>query len=93
MCKSEDISSRAFTPISREPPWEGLFCPQEVEEWKQVVEHYSTNNCTLFEEAKNPSPVPMSPSPTGGGRRRGQVSPRLDTRQNTCTYVFVVLYI
>ena len=92
MCKSEDISSRAFTPISREPPWEGLFCPQEVEEWKQVVEHYSTNNCTLFEEAKNPSPVPMSPSPTGGGRRRGQVSPRLDTRQNTCTYVFVVLY-
>lgn len=84
-------SSHASTLISRESPWEGLFSPREVEEWTQVVEHYSTNNCTLFEEGKKPCPVPMSPSPTGGGRRRGgQVSSRkpfeFGLRASDCTF-------
>lgn len=60
--------------ISRLLAWEGLFSPREVEEWEQVVAHYSSNNCTLFEESAKPCPVPISPSPTGS-RRRGQFSP------------------
>jgi len=39
-------------------PWEGLFDERDVKQWKDVISHYSTNNCNLFDDV-----VPITPSP------------------------------
>ena len=42
-------------------PWEELFTPAEVKEWKEVQIHYSTNNANLFDEPTNSALVTPSP--------------------------------